>query len=284
LGEAALLRAGATQGPQEDPRTLALARLATERAPYSAPGFLARARAAARLQRWEEAADAYRATLERVIPAPPPLALEACAALPDDALRARSVPARPDAMRAAVRGLLDLKKPDEALGLALELRDRYPDAPTAHALSTEMALAQGQPDLAQLLAAQMIEAFPKEAGGYLALAKARTAQGDPLDALQALRAGLDAGAAPTPLRLHRAGLLLKLKPQEGPPQADKLIEQDLDALRLSTLGDDDQRARYFYLSGLRQRRLGKHERARLDFERALRLRPHVPAYRQALAP
>lgn len=279
VGHAAMLRFVTGEREEAD---LALARRAVELAPLDPSGNLARARLAAARGHSEEAAQAYEGALHGLRPVPATLVVELLAALPTAELRARAVPARADAIRTAVVTLLGQKRKIAALGLATELQARHPQEPTAHAEAVRAALAAGQPTLAQHYADHMFDAFPAHPASHLSLARALRAQGQTRGAVAALTRGLE-NLESVPIRLLRAEIVLTAEPT-AVPGGDDLVKQDLDDLRVSSVGNDVHRAHYFFLSGLRWERLGQGERAKIDFARAVKLRPDVAGYKRKAAP
>ncbi len=279
VGQAALLR-HVTHG--EPGETLELARRAVLLAPMDPTGHLARGRAAAASGNHEEAAVAYEGALAGLRPVPSELIVELLAALPTAELRARAIPPRHDAIRTAIVTLITQKRTIAALALATEVQSRHPEQPAAHAEAVRAALAAGQPTLAQLYADHMLDAFPDNPTSHISLARAIRAQGRTQAAVGALTVGL-ARVEAVPMRLLRSEMILTAEPTEI-PDGDNLVKEDLDRLRVTSVGNDVHRAHYFYLSGLRWERLGQPQRAAVEFTRALRLRPDVAGYKAKAAP
>jgi hypothetical protein len=250
---------------------LALARGSVRAAPGSVASHLALARAA-RDTDPALAARSYREALSRLRQIPLALGAEVWRALPNDDSRVQAIPPRRQALRAVLVWLLESGRQAEALSLATELQAAYPDNLDAQDFAVRAALANEQPLLAELFAAQMLEGFPEEPRAYLAAARAQDAGKKELQALATLGRGVQRCPGDLKLRMRRAAHVLQVPLAQAPPQADAWLREDLDFLRLKTLGDPALRARYFQLSGQRWERLGKSDRAKLDFERAERAR------------
>ncbi len=280
LAQAALLRY--VHDPAGDSATAGLAARASTLAPAHPGGHLAGARVAAREGRFEDAADAYRRAMEGLKPVPASFPRELLGALPDAALRARAVAPRRDAIRVVIQGIIAEGKPSTALEVATELQSLHPDQLAAHYWAAQAAQAAKQPLLSELFARHMIDAFPDDIGGYLALTAALWAQDRLPEALPALDAGIVRLPDEAPLRLKRVEALLAL-PMNAVPGRDGVIKDDLERLRAQPSADKVGRAQYFYLSGLRWEQLGRSDRAKVDFERAASLRPEIEGYRRKAA-
>lgn len=264
MGQAALLLL------QERPHlALALARASVRAAPGSVASHLALARAA-RGQDPAQAARSYRVALERLRQIPKALGGEVWMALETDERRVEAIPPRHEALRAVMLWLLESGKEAEALSLATELQARYPESLEAQEFAVKAALANGQPLLAELFSVQLLGNFPEEPRAYLMAARAQDEGGKKLQALSTLARGVERLPGDKRLRMRRAALVLQVPLDQAPPQADGWLREDLEKLRRETLGDPAERARYFALSGQRWERLGKPERAKLDYERARR--------------
>lgn len=277
LGHASLLL------QKEDPQTsLKLAERATELFPSSPGGHLAKARAMIATGDRKEAARAYSQGLRHLRSPGPALFREILAALPEDSLRATAIPPTRRCVDGATRALIKAGRQPEVLGWLTEMQSLHPQSPYVFAASVSAAISQGEPVLAVFYADDMLERFPKEPLSYLLGTRAYRGQKNFEGSLSIATRGIQRAPEDTALRIARIRTVLQSKPGSL-KQGDEALQKDLEHLRVVTLSKPEGRAEYFYLSGLRWKRLARSERAVLEFQRAHRLAPDVPHYKKAAA-
>ncbi len=271
-----------SRDPKQDAQTAALAKRAIELSTVTPFAPLAQARVAARNGQHQRAAEAYQHALLRLRPIPNSIVQELLASLPEAKWRAQAIPGRRDAIRTVMLELLRDKRHIAAMDLATELQTLHPKVLMTHVFAVKAALAAKQPLLAEMYAGHMIDAFKNDPSSHLLMAESLVAADRRLEAAKALSNGIKRLPQDPTLRLKRAELILHL-PLDAPiAQRDNLIKEDLEHLRVSSLHSPASRAHFFYLSGLHWKQLGRPERAKVDFARAVELRPKQPGYQKAL--
>lgn len=260
--------------PTRDGVSRPLCEHAVALAPADPFGHLACARVYGRAQELPRSARAYHAAMTGLKPVPKGFVGELLRTLPEARLLADALPPRRDAMETVMKVLLK-ERPMLALDVATELQAKHPQVAAAHIFAVRAALSVQQPLLAEMYARHMTDAFPDEVRSYLELSSALLQQKRRVEAIGVLSAGVERLPDSPRLRLKRAEVILDLPLNNPVKDADALLKADLEHLRVSSIRTLAQRARFFHLSGRRWERLGRPDRAEVDFKRAAALKTQV---------